>query len=104
MIANTAKWLIGTFVNDPSGPGWRRSVDDDRQPERGITLLVYSALGRACAVAHVSVPDSIRAAALDVQSGLRFRGYESADPRHPLRRAHGRRQRRADDPKSRLRE
>jgi hypothetical protein len=65
-------------VNDP--PGWRRSADDDRDPDSGITLLVHSALGRACAVAHVPIPDSIRTAALDVQAGLRFRGYESADP------------------------
>jgi len=78
IIANTAKWLIGNFVNDP--PGWRRSADDDREPDSGITLLVYSALGRACEVAHVPIPDSIRTAALDLQAGLRFRRYESADP------------------------
>ncbi len=80
LIRRTASWLITTFVDDTSQPGWRRSNDDDRQPDEGITLLVFSALGRACAVAGVSIPDKILTVALNAQADLRYRSYKSGDP------------------------
>jgi hypothetical protein len=79
MISDTATWLQGAFVIDSAHPGWRRNLDDDKPPDTGITLLVYSALGRACAQAGIA-PGRIGDAASSAMADLRLRSYESADP------------------------
>jgi hypothetical protein len=80
MIADTANWLVAGFDAEAATPGWRRSRDDDKEPDSGITLLAYSALGRACATSDFDVPESLLQAALRAQTALQFRSYESADP------------------------
>lgn len=80
MIAQTAKWLQQAFVEDKDSAGWRKSRDDDRPPDSGITLLIHSALGRACADAGIAVPDTVRQAAIALLTDLRHRRYESSDP------------------------
>jgi hypothetical protein len=80
MIADTANWLVAAFDVGAIVPGWRRSLDDDKEPDSGITLLAYSALGRACAAAAFDVPTELSQAAILSQSALRLRSYESADP------------------------
>ena len=80
MIARTATWLDNAFIREPGLSGWRRSLDDDKQPDNGITLLVFSALGRACAEADVRLSDDVVAAALQAQAALQGREYESPDP------------------------
>jgi hypothetical protein len=80
MISATAAWLQGAFVDDGGRSGWRKSLDDDRLPDSGITLLVHSAVGRACADAGIAVAEPVRTAAIDLLADLRHRGYESTDP------------------------
>jgi hypothetical protein len=80
MIARTAAWLDNAFVREPGLSGWRRSLDDDKQPDSGITLLIFSALGRACAETDIRLSDDIVAAALQAQATLQRREYESPDP------------------------
>ena len=80
MIAQTAKWLQQAFVEDSESTGWRKSLDDDRQPDSGITLLIHSALGRACADAGIEMPDNVRQSAIALLTDLRHRRYESSDP------------------------
>jgi hypothetical protein len=80
MISGTAAWLQGAFVDDDGRRGWRKSLDDDRPPDSGITLLIHSALGRACADAGVAVSDPVRTAAIALLTDLRHRRYESTDP------------------------
>jgi hypothetical protein len=80
MIADTSMWLVRNFVPDVGQRGWRRSVDDDKAPDAAITLTVYSALGRSCAEAGTDLPAQIREAALEFQSALRRRTYDSVDP------------------------
>ncbi|WP_051677723.1 toll/interleukin-1 receptor domain-containing protein [Bradyrhizobium sp. URHD0069] len=80
MIADTSAWLARTFVQKGGHFGWRRSLDDDKPPDSGIALMIFSALGRACADARASMPESIRHAALASQIELRRRRYDTADP------------------------
>jgi hypothetical protein len=80
MIADTTKWLIAAFDANADVPGWRRSLDDEKASDSGITLLAYSALGRACSTAGIALPEPLARAAIASQTALRLRGYESADP------------------------
>ncbi len=80
MIADAARWLVAAFDDRTIVPGWRRSLDDEKEPDSGITLLVYSALGRACASAGFAPSRALLRAAIRSQSGLRLRNYELADP------------------------
>jgi hypothetical protein len=80
MIERTAGCLDNAFVREPGLSGWRRSLDDDKQPDGGIALLIFSALGRACAETDFRLSDDVISAALQAQTTLRRRDYESPDP------------------------
>lgn len=79
MIADTARWLAESFVDDRDASGWRRSLDDEKQPDAGLTLFVYSALGSACE-ADIKLPGAVIANAVRVEAGLRNRAFDYADP------------------------
>ena len=75
MIRASVAWLVSAFVDDRRGTGWRKSLTDDKAPDRDISIIVYGALGRAAVDLDVQLPAGIERSALQELIKLKDRSY-----------------------------
>jgi len=75
MIRASVAWLAAAFVDDGMMTGWRKSLTDDKPPDRDLSIFVYGALGRASVDLKIELPSAIEQEAIKQLIELKDRTY-----------------------------